>query len=747
MGIDPETEVRGTGPGTGMAIAAPLEDPAACALVGALQGLHRVFQKLAMYPAGHPSVPEAIELATSRFTAALAGHKWIVVRVTRSDLIWNGERISDGSETLRSLAGVLHDLDLAALEFRVGLQGRELESFVHLLAEARRDSTTGAALIDAMQATQIESVRLCAIDYRVLSIADGVQEEGSGGSEKMWEHLSELLTDPETFTRDLPLQELANDVAHQMQSLEETGVSELREALHRQMQESDSLAAEQSKVVRRRMGSFVAALNPDLRRNLLQVGSIRTRESLSLMNGLSESIPPNEILEALQNVDRVGGEMHGELVQLLQKLVRISHDRPVVQGQLEDTLNRWGVSTTVLQETGRLGEAVEEVFRRRTQADYNPTEYKGLLGDLTSGELSGEIPRSAELYGDPSNEDAMRAHCAEITVQLLGRNDGDEHRPALFGYVGTHADGLLKRGDLATLVHAVVAARADRALKQEDEEIARAADGFLGDFRDESRIELILSRLRETQPLSLEARGLLELGGAAALDAVLDRLSRELDPVFAGSLREFCAAQDSTAWTEVLGRRGSGGWPLLEATFPALRQMQIESALPLLLKLFEHDSSRVRREALILLCEIDDAAGGSYITRALADESLRVVNTGLRRLAAIAQPEAVALLGSYAAGKTPGSWFSRESFNLSLSLLLSQDKPGLEELCRALDHARSSPTPLNARRGRRMAEVLAPYRHDSRKVRTALGRWRRSPARLLSSMLPKLQQHQGASNG
>jgi hypothetical protein len=124
-----------------------------------------------------------------------------------------------------------------------------------------------------------------------------------------------------------------------------------------------------------------------------------------------------------------------------------------------------------------------------------------------------------------------------------------------------------------------------------------------------------------------------------------------------------------------------------------------------------------------------------------------VVNTGLRRLTAIAHPEAVALLGSYAAGKTPGSWFSQESFNLSLSLLLSQGEPGLAELCRALDHARSSLTPLNTRRGRRMAEVLAPHRQDSKKVREALGRWRRSPARLLSRLLPKLQQHQEASNG
>ena len=743
MVLDPETVVRGTSPNEGGVLADGVEASAASALAGALQGLHRAFQKLALYPSGHPSVPQAIKLAARRFDEVLADRNRIVVRVTRHDLIWNELHLGEGSETIRALADLLHGLDLAALEFRLGLQSRDLQIFVDLLAESRRDSVTGAELVEALRRTLVESIKICAIDYNALNFADGTQQ-ASGESEKMWEHLSALLTDPETFTQAAPLQDLADEVATQVRTLEGTGVNELRGELHRQMRESESLGAEPGKVFRRRVGDFVGALNPDLRRNLLQVGATRTRESISLINDLSDSIPPDEILEALQNVDRVGGQAHDELVQLLQKLVRISRDRPAIQNQLEDTLNRWGVSSSVLQDTGRLGQALEEVLRRRSPSDFNPSAYKSLLGDLTSGELSGQLPQSAQLYGDPSNEDAMRAHCAQIAVQLLGRSDGDEYRPALFGYVGSHAERLLRRGELAPVVHAVVAARADRALKQDNEDIARAARGFIEDFRDDSRIDLILSGIPETEPLSLEAQSLLELGGAPALNAVMQQLSRELDPVLAGSLREFCAAQNSTAWSDLLDRREPQGWSTLEPVFPVLRWMNTESAVPILARLFAHESSRVRREALILLCEVDRSVAERHLIHALGDESLRVVNTGLRRLSAAARPESITLLGDFIAGKVPGSWFSPESFSLALSLLVSLGKPGTEALGAALCSMSFAFKPLNARRGRRIAELIAPHRDDSAKVREALARWRLSPNRLLGRLLPAIPKHQGA---
>ena len=176
--------MRGTSPNVGGALADVVDASAAAALTGALQGLHRAFQKLALYPSGHPSVPHAIKLASRRFDEVLADRNRIVVRVTRHDLIWNEVHLGEGSETIRALADLLHGLDLAALEFRLGLQSRDLQIFVDLLAESRRESVTGAELVEALRRTLAESIKICAIDYRVLNFADGAQL-GSGESERI----------------------------------------------------------------------------------------------------------------------------------------------------------------------------------------------------------------------------------------------------------------------------------------------------------------------------------------------------------------------------------------------------------------------------------------------------------------------------------------------------------------------------------------------------------------------------------
>ena len=157
VAIELENGVPGTDLGTGVAVdTAPQEGPVVHALVSALQGLHRAYQKLAMYPSGHPSVPEAIERAAARFDEVLAGRTCVVVRITRDDLIWNDERIGKLSDTLRSLAALLHTLDLAAVEFRHGLSNHQLELFVHLLAKARRDAVTGAGLVEALDQERVE---------------------------------------------------------------------------------------------------------------------------------------------------------------------------------------------------------------------------------------------------------------------------------------------------------------------------------------------------------------------------------------------------------------------------------------------------------------------------------------------------------------------------------------------------------------------------------------------------------------
>jgi hypothetical protein len=745
--LDGGTEFRVTEAGGGLGVGEDLLENEAFgrALVGALQGLYRAYQKLAMYPAGHPSVPAAIEDAAGRFSDALESRDSLVLGVTQNELLFEEVVVSANSVPLRGLADLLHELDMAAIEFRRGLSRPDLEAVVHLLARARRESIRGAELAVLQENESTGSVRLCAIDYRALSFGEGAQTATADDDANPWQQLSRVLTDPSSYGNTDSVNHLADEVSERIEALEGAGVNGLRHELHRQVRDMAEMSGEQRDALRARLGAFVAALNPELRKCLLQLGRNRSNESLSLMNQLTESVPPEELLEALENVDRVGGRAHGELVQLLRKLVRISEYRPALQTQLEDTLGRWGVAPGALQNSGSLGKAVEEVLQRRTDHEYNPDEYQMLLGDLTSGELQGEAPASAALYGDASDVVSMQCHCAEIAVQLLGRHDGDEHRAALFGYVGTHSAGMLQRGMFAPVLHAVVAARADRVLKAEHEQIRLAAEGFLEDLCDRSKVQLVLDQLNSRKPIPLEAMALLELGGAQSIEAILDRLTTDSDdPTFSGMLRRFCAEQPTEEWTRVLPRRIAEGWSLLEPVFHVVQLMHPKAAERILRQLQTHPSSRVRREALVILCGLDpDHCIARYIEPALGDESLRVVNTALRRLAALETRESVTSLGAYVAGEISGSWLSDEAMSLATSLLAALGNPGIEEISSRLDALRLDLSPAMGLRGHCLAEALEGKQHDSARARISLKRWRRSPARWISGLSLRTKKRRG----
>jgi hypothetical protein len=336
-------------------------------------------------------------------------------------------------------------------------------------------------------------------------------------------------------------------------------------------------------------------------------------------------------------------------------------------------------------------------------------------------------------------------HAAEIAVLLLESPDGDPHRPALFGFVGANTDLLLDHGKFEPVYEAAVAARADRLVKGDAEQIQLAVEGFLGEFTDETRIRRILARASEDEQPSVEALNLLELGGGTALNIVLDALAADQPEDLADSLRNFASERDVEQWAEILPSRAAKGWPSLKPVFPVLRTMPRDASVPMLLKLLPHEESHVRREALISLCEVDDRSSAQrYLARALEDKSVRVVSTAVRRLGTHGTPEALELLGSYLAGDLEGTELIVDSCGLAAKLLAEHGEAGCHQLCEALEALRGSAQPGKAKLARLLAEQLE-RRSDLPEVSEALKRWRFSPSWLVSRLMRKQRVAEGAS--
>ena len=84
----------------GEALLAPLAD--------ALHALTRSIQNMAMYPFGHPLVEKSLAASADAFEVVLAAGESITLVVTRDQLIFQKEVISESSSDLQDLAMLLY---------------------------------------------------------------------------------------------------------------------------------------------------------------------------------------------------------------------------------------------------------------------------------------------------------------------------------------------------------------------------------------------------------------------------------------------------------------------------------------------------------------------------------------------------------------------------------------------------------------------------------------------------------------
>lgn len=709
-------------------------------LVGALLSLYRAYQKTSIYPAGHPAVPEALSQAITGFQAALVEHGSITVRVARGKLLFGDEPLTDGTDTLGALGQLLYDLDVAGIVFHVGLTLEELETFIHELGNAKRDGLTGTALASALDHGQPTTIELRAVDYSAMQFQQGTRDPLDEETRReVWENLAKILTDPETAPVELSPTELAEEITHEIKTREGTGVGLLQKRMHRLHETARDLAPEQRAAIQERIASFVSALSPKLRQDLLRVDPSSPDPSLQLMTQLAEGLPESDLLRALRQLDSIGARLPDQLMTLLNKLVRISRKHPSLATGLKKKLEDWGVDPEVL--TGskeNLQAALQEVFQRKSRTDYIPQPHKVLLDELSRNHVDGGEFQADGRYRDPRDAHDVRLHAAQIATKVVGGRGGGPHRAGIFAFLASAADSLIEQAQFEVLHDAAVSARTYSLLKTETESTHCAARGYLNEFTSERRLQQILEYGCTAEGFSKDALNLLALGGVTALDRVLSFLEPGPPKRVAAALIEFAQTREPELVAEVLEQRMGGGWQVLRPVFPLLRAMPVNDALTRLETLASHEEGRVRRQALALLCELDErpASPLCHLERALRDPNRRVATLGIQRISVLDGDEVVELLGRYVEcdleGLTPRPDFARRA----AQTLLRRGEAGTTRLCQCLARLGRSCQPGRIRVARAVSETLKPKRSEPG-VRRCLRRWRFSPCGLASLLLPR----------
>jgi len=705
-------------------------------LPGAFQELHRALHKASIYPPGHPAIREAIGRARDELNRALEGHSSLMIAVTRTHLLVGRSPI-EGPQTLQALAEFLHDLDVAGLEIRPGLTTDELERFLLLLREARRQGKSGAALAVALAEEKLENLRIFPLDYWGLSFGSPDERERDLSAEDVWHGLVVSLTDLAPSKDGIEPEILAGTANDEFVTHEGVGGGLLRkqiQAIGRRMQAMEDW---QRDALRTRLGRFVGALNPSLRLDLLRVDLKEAEGSLNVVAELADSLPDATLLEILRDINRSGKGAHNQFLNLVNKMARIPTGESSAGLDMDSVLHEWGVLGALHGESAKpFRSALKEVLMRRTDVACTSEPYQELLDDLTHREILPVTRSLVTRYRDPSDPIDVRAQTVELAVHLLQDGPGTEHAAGLLAHVGAATDGLLDAGRFQPIRNAAVIARSIGASEEESEEARRAAQGFLRDFTLEPRVDRILDRLATTESVPSAVESLLALGGAVALDRIIDRLDQTLPGHVASVLRNVAANMGRETLAQVFESRKADGWTRLRPAFPLLRLLPVRDALFLLDGLAVHPGSRVRREVLSYRCDLDPGAGAAarHLRAALGDADPRVVALAVQRLAAFGTPEAVEILGAFLEGSIHGGSPTLAHVRRVVNGMLRVEEIGLERACKVLGSLRTSLQPARVRLGAIIRQMLESHQQDPR-VASCLARWRRSPAGLLSLAL------------
>ena len=96
--------------------------------------LGSAFQKVGMYPKGHPALAPAIEAVESRLSAVLANRRTLALGVGRDELLVDGVPTDSSHPLFRNLATRLYRHELGALTFAEGVTSEEIAEVLRLVS-------------------------------------------------------------------------------------------------------------------------------------------------------------------------------------------------------------------------------------------------------------------------------------------------------------------------------------------------------------------------------------------------------------------------------------------------------------------------------------------------------------------------------------------------------------------------------------------------------------------------------------
>ncbi len=569
-------------------------------VVDSLKALSRAWQACKLYSPDHPATRDATNAAATQLASALTQSDSITIGIGNGRFLIDDD--ADHSESLAPLAEVLHELDIAAIEFQRGAGSATMVAFLKAIFRAQQKHIRGDDLAGAIERATRKCIRVVPLRYDGLRVVKGERaskDRDAGGAES-WNNLVESLLSGSTHQAGWEPDRMAAQLNAQFEQAPDEVIASGRDHLEEVTQTLGIMSGDTRAASVGRLGTFLSELSPNLRTGLLTVDPENPKASLDMFGELAEVLPVGEVLGALEKVDQFQAKPSREILMLYKTLARLAVPGGEENARITETLNHWSDAGTVSEDVGeQMQEALNEVLEAKGSEKFSPDAYKAQLAQATEGRRSPASPAQDMASFDA---DEVEAHAVTVAVQLARDFDGDEGRRTdcigVLGYLSDMMPDLLRRGrahlDLET---ARVAQHLAISLK--DCETRKAAKVFLEGFQGSERIDRILRCAVGGDQANRDALTLLKLGGAPAKCRMIAALTSVAPDCAKALLQDLVDPADRQLCFEIARKLAAQDLESLQRMVSTVQSLPADLGAPVLCGMMHLllDSPRVKHAA------------------------------------------------------------------------------------------------------------------------------------------------------
>lgn len=553
------------------------------AVVDSLKALSRAWQASKLYSADHPATRDATYAAAARLASAFDQSDSITIGIGNGRFLIDDD--ADDPKALAPLADVLHELDIAAVEFQRGAGNATMAAFLETLFRAQREQIRGDDLVGRIERATRKCIRIIPLRYDGLRIVEGerASKDRDAGEVGLWADLVLSLLSGPTQQAGWEPDRLAGQLNAQFEQAPDDVIASGRVHFEELTQSLGSMSEVTREESVGRLGTFLSGLSPNLRTGLLAVDPENPKASLDLFGELAEVLPVGEVLGALEKVDQFQAKPSREILMLYKTLARLAVPGGEENTRITQTLKHWQDTGTVGEDVGEaMQDALNEVLAAKDSESFSPEAYQAQLAQVTRGSRS---TASVEQETVSFDADQVRAHAVAVAVQLARDFEGDEGGQTdcvgVIGYLSDMTPDLLQSGQADLVLESARVAQ-HLVTSLEDCETQTAAKVFLKGFQGSERIDRILRCAIGGDRANRDALALLHLGGAPAKRRMIAALTSAAPDCAKALLQELVDPADRQLCFEVARTLAAADLESMQRLVPMVQSLPGDRGAPVL---------------------------------------------------------------------------------------------------------------------------------------------------------------------